>query len=545
MRVPDMLQQYNRNVSQKVSVAAPTPASQQLVESAGELTVGNIFEGTVNEMSRGQVVLGLSNGETLAARIAGKLDLNVGQSMFFQVKSNNGTQVEIKPYTNGNMNNPTLLKALDAAGVPVNDRMLSMVNKMMEEQLPIDKQSLLDMAHLAYSQNDIDVTTIVQMTKLDIPITAEMAAQFENYKMDQSAITEQMHQFIERLPQAFLNSEIAEAGAWNLHTQILETMLGEEITVYENTQNVQELPEEIVNPESDNLEEPEQITKQQKDYEANTLGRELDAKQLAELGKQLQGFSSLADDQDLFTDGKLNAELSVKDFLKELAGKLMMEDFSEGASAKQLLSGKPYQTLLRNVMEQEWLVKPEDLKTTNKMKELYQKLEGQMEQLEQVLKQTGQAASQLGKAVTNVKDNIEFMQQINQNYQYLQIPLKLTGQTAHSDLYVYSNKKNLMDPEGELTAFLHLDLEHLGSTDVSIRMQKKQVHTDFFLADDESYDLIMEHMDILEARLEAKGYNCTISVENKKKKIDFVEDFLKKDQKAAERVHRYSFDVRA
>ena len=110
---------------------------------------------------------------------------------------------------------------------------------------------------------------------------------------------------------------------------------------------------------------------------------------------------------------------------------------------------------------------------------------------------------------------------------------------------MYTNKKSLADREGDLTAFLHLDLDNLGSTDVSIRMRGKKVHTDFFLSDDKSYDLIFEHIDLLEERLEKKGYQCTIQVQNKEKKINFVDDFLKKDQPSTGRLHRYSFDVRA
>jgi flagellar hook-length control protein FliK len=102
-----------------------------------------------------------------------------------------------------------------------------------------------------------------------------------------------------------------------------------------------------------------------------------------------------------------------------------------------------------------------------------------------------------------------------------------------------------MEPEGDLTAFLHLDMEHLGSTDVSVRMHDKQVHTEFYLADDNAYRLLMEHMGQLQERLENKGYMCTIQVSNQEKKVDFVEDFLKKDQPATGKVHRYSFDVRA
>lgn len=89
------------------------------------MTVGNVFEGTVNDIKNGTVTLGLANGQTVQARIAAGVQLAVGQAMFFQVKSNDGTTVEIRPYTNGNLNNPTLLKCTGCSrhsGRTKNDR---------------------------------------------------------------------------------------------------------------------------------------------------------------------------------------------------------------------------------------------------------------------------------------------------------------------------------------------------------------------------------------------------------------------------------------
>ncbi len=67
---------------------------------------------------------------------------------------------------------------------------------MMEEQLPINKGSLWEMVKSTAAQPDIDVATIVQMRKLGIEVTPELANQFENYKQDQSAITSQMDAFL-------------------------------------------------------------------------------------------------------------------------------------------------------------------------------------------------------------------------------------------------------------------------------------------------------------------------------------------------------------
>ena len=50
---------------------------------------------------------------------------------------------------------------------------------------------------------------------------------------------------------------------------------------------------------------------------------------------------------------------------------------------------------------------------------------------------------------------------------------------------------------------------------------------------------------MLTEKLEAKGYSCDMKLENASKKVNFVEDFLKADEKTGGEVHRYSFDVRA
>lgn len=571
MQISDLVGQYSRNINQDISVAAPAPESQQLVDAVREMTAGNIFEGTVNELHRGEVVLGLSNGQTISAKLAGNISLSKGQSMFFQVKSNNGIQIEIRPYARGNLSNPILLKALDTAGIPVNERTVTMVNAMMEEQMSIDKQSLMDMARAVATQPEVDVTTIVQMKKLDIPVTPEMANQFTNYKLDQSAITTQMNNFLNGLPEAFSGETLTAQEAVGRNGEILDILFpgeldslgmgeadgvilvaGETGTAALEEGNGMTAETAAKETQSAALEaaeeagqEPEEIyIRRQMDYPEGSSGRLLTDAQAEKLGRQLLEIPQLAGNERLFPEGRLNLELSPKELLFELQRSLQHAGTAD-SSIKKLLADEPYQKLLKELFEQEWLIKPEDLKTTDKINDLYQKLEHQMSQLERMFEQTGMDKSQLMRAASDVRGNVEFMNQINQNYTYLQIPLKLSGQNVHSDLYVYTNKKSLADRDGDLTAFLHLDMDHLGSTDVSIRMRGTKVHTDFFLADDKSYDLLLAHMDILEERLERKGYQCTIQVQNKEKKVDFVEDFLKKDQPSTGRLHRYSFDVRA
>ncbi len=248
-------------------------------------------------------------------------------------------------------------------------------------------------------------------------------------------------------------------------------------------------------------------------------------------------------------DLKLNTQLNVRELLDAIAKQLQETPEADKGAVAKLFSGKEYQALLKDVIEKQWTVKPQELKEPHKVEELYQRLDRQMAQIEQLAKHTGMNTGQLSQSAQQVRNNIDFMNQINQAYTYVQIPLKMANQNAHSELYVYTNKRNLRRQEGELSAFLHLDLEHLGSTDVSVKMLDKNVTTRFYLSDDASYDLVEAHLPRLQERLKKLGYNCTVTVENREEKVDFVEDFLQKGQpaKAASRgmVHRYSFDVRA
>ena len=577
MQISDMLGQYNRNVTAGSENLTGVKGVEQLVSSLKELKVGNVFEGTVNAMKNGQVTLGLSNGQTILARLDGKLSLTVGESMFFQVKRNDGTQIAIRPFSGtGNAANPTLLNALFAAGLPANEKNLNMVDAMMREQMSIDKQSLNEMMKAVLSNEKVPVATIVQMTKLHLPISPEMAAQFENYQNDSHAILNEIDTMIEDLPGIFEEETLSQKQIVNLNHGLLDVIGNGEIiqetanmdaqkmanmvshagqeTPDDSTMNLQELPDTV--PQS-----AEEV------FAKDTLGSLLSLEQAEALTRQLQEIPEVALNGHLFTQEmqeeeivpKLNLHLSAAQFLKEVDENLMQavksgtlstpDVFGETADgpAGKLLSSKTYAAVLKNVLEQQWLLKPENLKEKEKISELYERLNHQMEKIEQVLKESGIQRTSLSETMNDIRSNIEFMNQINQTYTYVQMPLKLANQNANGELYVYTNKKSLHDPESELSAFLHLELDHLGTTDVSIKMRPKtkEVSTNFYPDDDEAYRLIAQNMPILEDRLTRKGYHCTMTVTKGEKDVHFVDDFLKKDQRSVGTLHRYSFDVRA
>ena len=208
MQISDLVKQYHQAISSGAETLTGTKGVENLVASLRSLTKGNIFEGTVTSVKNGRVTLSLSGGQQVMARLDGKISLMEGESMFFQVKSNDGTQIAIRPFAiDGAGANYTLMQALSAAGLSAQPEYLSMVDRMMEEQMPIDRESLQQMARLVNANPRIDVQTLVQMQKLGIPITVENASQFENYMNDSQAITRELDALIEQFPQSLTGTE--------------------------------------------------------------------------------------------------------------------------------------------------------------------------------------------------------------------------------------------------------------------------------------------------------------------------------------------------
>ena len=652
MQIRDMLGQYSQNVKNGTEELMSAQGTQKLVSSMQELEPGSTFEGTVNSVKNGKVVLALGNGQTITARLDGKVSIQPGESMFFQVRSNDGTTIALRPYVQaGNINNPILLNALTAAGVPATERNITMVDSMMKEQMSISRQSILDMGRVVGSNPNVNVNTAVLMTKIGLPVSAEMASQFENYMVDQHAIVDEMDLAMNQLARHLGDAHLGEEQSFELYGKVLDILNGEGETSAQTTDGLQQNDTGTMVNAGENIE-TEAAVQQSKDGAAaegvqkqvqqqntkdlismgaagqeqsagvaentenivgeqtagnaaqsmqtgidaadvlkntqadtavdfknvqgqtDTLEQILDQNGLDHLKRLLQNIPTLTgntdlfevqEEEDVFVDtmsgddaGKkafelaqaepevtLKQSMTAEDFLNTLRDALKQNQEYGFAGMTKLFGSKEFAAILKNRAEKQWLLEPEQLREASKVSDLYERLDHQMKQMENVMKAAGVTQNSFVQTAADIRSNIEFMNQINQVYTYVQLPLKLSGQNASGDLYVYTNKKNLNDPEAELTAFLHLDLENLGSTDVSIRMKDKNVKTNFYIADDASYDLIEKHLPVLEKRLAQKGYRCSITMSKEEKKVEFVEDFLQRDMPQAGTLHRYSFDVRA
>ncbi len=535
MRLSSNISQVHQNITGNVDLKDTSSMEQGLrngMEVIQGKSPGQSVTGEVILRDGNDILLELGKNQLLQAKLEGGMMPQTGQMLSFQIKNSSSAKVVLMPLFENLSQDPNVSKALQAAGLPENSITAAMVKAMMQEGLPIDKQSLYQMNRYINANPQVDIQTLVQMQRLSIPVTPENIMQFEAYKNYQHQMSESLTDIVDAFAQTF--QEITGSGnqqeGINFYKEILG-ILTEELSASGTEDNPQSLEQTGINPNLAAAGEGNSGLEQ----EVLLPQKEMDA-----LIEQLKK----AGVPDELTNAVADGKIGRKEFLQEISKLLSQDALPEKEALFKLLEGKEFKHLLKNEMSKQWMMQPEEVAKEHSVDKLYEKLNSQMNRLNELLTQTGRAATPLGKAVSNVTGNIDFMNQLNQMFTYVQLPLKMQSQNANGDLFVYTNKKSLAKKDGSVSALLHLDMEHLGSLDVYVALSNQKVSTKFYLADDSALDLIMQNINILNERLESRGYSMSAEFVNRDEKTNVMDEILKQGKNVSV-LAGYSFDARA
>lgn len=553
----------NTRVSGANSAAAQHAGGSLTNRYIQALRPGETLQGEVVAKNGSQVQIKVSDDMILEARVDGELSLEIGRLMSFEVR-NNGQNLMLSPLFANTASQANALKALEMASLPVNQTTVSMTGLMMEAGLPIDRASLQQMFREVTSFPEANLSDIVDLHRLGLEVNEENLAQIDSYKNLTYKLVDGMREALGTLPESMraMVSEGNAEGAVRIFQGLLQMageLTGEEFFA--------------ALPEGDDAQpEAEKADREGQDFRKTVLTdmvkRADDPDEAQTPGGPEKG-AAVIKEQDvpdrfhrpLLTlqgrDGEIAGELA------KLARALGDGNLTEQVKALQRLLEHGIQkrdtellealvsdrqagkTLTEGIMRL-WTVAPEEVADPDRMEELYSRLDRQLKSLAQTLEQNGQSQSPAFKAVNGMSQNLDFMQQINQAYTYVQIPLRLQQGEAHGELYVYTNKRNLSAGDGQISALLHLDMDHLGPVDVYVAMQAEHVNTRFYVRDDEMLDFLEKHMDLLTARLQKRGYSCDFAMQVRERgagEKSGVMEILAGEH--AQPISMYAFDVRA
>lgn len=590
MRLTDLLQSTIKSSSQQAA-AATEATFPKMVKS---LVPGTTIQGEIIAKNGNEVQIRIDKDTVLQARLEQDVNVEEGQNIRFQVK-NNGTTLTLSPLLTNTAQADNVYKALQMAGLPINESTVAMTDEMMKLGMSIDSRSLQNMFKDVVTHTDASATDVVFLHKMDMPLTESNLRQIQNYTELQHEVVKGMQDVTDAL-QGLINgtggADIAAGGDVAAGATGVDA---DTLTQYQNL--VKELISDTLmgmlpdgagaSGEGTGGNLTGGITGAALAGETLAGGITGDALAAGVSGAALAG-EALADAplsgnaafvkgvlQDATFSELLNNGLVTEEeaagFLKEAAGLLtekgitlsgnttqeMMKallditagNTQEAESLQRLFSGKVWKNLLERSVKTQWSLTPETLPKEGEVGKVYEKIIKSLHTLNETLQQSGAQNTALQESITNLSENIDFMNQLNQMYTYVQLPLKMQNGEKNGELYVFTNKRSLAEKDGEVSALLHLTMEHLGPLDVYVKMNQGKVSTEFTVEKEETLLFLEKNMSILTDRLQKRGYDisCKMKVKDEAGEPENpVERLLTEKQNGAVSVHaQYAFDVRA
>lgn len=487
---------------------------------------GQMFTGVISDINSSDVKIILDNNQTLLAHMAEPVDMNIGDAITFLVKENDGTSVTISPHVDSMsaVKDNAIFKALDINNISPTEKNYMIADSLINNNMPLDKASMQMVIRQAYKFPEADVNTIVTLDKLGIEVNDTTIRQYEDYLSG----THQLAANVDGLADSVVN-------------MLDETLMN----ISENGGTVRDtlsFTDELFSAICDETD----VTNAAADDGAFTDGKEFVegnniSKMLLELGVSETEVNHLMD------EGTNHLKL-----LNDINTLLHNANDADESMVMKLMGSDEYKAILKEAVRDKLSLDASDMKHPRELDELYRNIYDKTDRLMKSFQDMGgKSGQQLGEQARGMQERLDFIQSLNSMYTYAQIPVRFSEQIANSELFVYMNKKAMKTSKEDVSAMLHLDMEHLGPTDVHVSLSRDIVHTRFYVCDEESARIIDEHMTMLEKAINDSGYsliNETIMKEKQHDNAGEAENMVTKNitgHDIEKSIRRYSFDIRA
>ena len=577
------------------------------------MSPGETLQGEVVSVNGNEVTLKIADNAVISAKLEQSMNVAVGQKMMFEISNNSNGQVALRALFTNLAQEQLATNALQMAGIETNGQTAQMISGLMKEGMPIDMQTLQSVYRDIVKYPETDQSLLVHMHKIGMETTPQNVEQFQalvNYEERVAGtINELIHEIPVELKNMAQNGDMARVMAVTqelvsliFEHEAMTTPEGMQSTVLNSeatAENVSGQNGEVQNTVAGNNAEGTVVSQTGEDatVQQSAMDKALAALEEA-LNPQNQAHTLVDGDENgqvanaltattgedttaLSTNDKILSGVLTKAEYTELANTLEQSGFSKEAVAlvkngnlpldelftalKAELAGKDaavagklwdnqaFSKLMTKQLQSAWLLNPAEVENGKNVTDFYNRINQQVNSVISSMSQSLAESSVLTQSLQQFQENVDFLNSLNQFMPYVQLPLKMNGHSATGDLIVYADKKSLAAGKDTVSAALHLDMQHLGMVDVFVKMQDKNVTTDFCLENEETLNFIAEHIDMLSERLERRGYNLNTQMKVKDTQMSLKEDILPQtpgsdlsvDSSVGGTTAIYRFDVRA
>ncbi len=528
------------------SMAGNVPVTRAVSSSMlANMEKGTVFSGDIIDVRNSFIKILLDGNQTITAKAGDNSNLNIGDYIRFMIKDNTGDQILIKALNVDNSHTNPLIMALKSANIPVTEDNMNMISEMMRNEMPIDANSVNEMYKNISMFEKSNPKTIVNLVRHEIPLNETNIAGYEKYINDGHRLNYELSSIVDDIPKALDSvSQKDASAAKNIFNEIINN-LPDFVEVQGNIDiAADENIFKFINDEAGIVLPDKSLSNEV--VTDNSIGVDLSNEAVTDNSVGVDNSAAETSANELLENTALNGNnIPNKEFLLKLSNDLNDNQFSA------LLKNEKVLKYIKAGILKEFSIDVNKLNSNGEefkdnIKTLYEKLENKIRQLEADFKNYPKEAANLLEKTNGLKQNLSFMNEINQMASYVQLPLKFSESTNHGDLYVYNKNHGKLADKEVLTAFMHLDMDNLGATDVDIKLENERLSTNFSLADDLSAKIVEEHLSELKERLTLAGYNVSINVKTEKttEEENPFEKVLEIDRPKMS-IKRFSFDVRA
>lgn len=554
--------QFNRYQTGNVTGTRPeTVVNNDTQEASGNVALaqaeqGQTFTGQIVDVNGSQVTIQMEGNLMLQARMSETVNLNMGDTIAFLVKENSGNTVMIQPLASDlqAMKNQTIFDLLEKNQLSPSDKNYQIAETLLNENMPVDRASMQKVLQQAYKYPDASIQTLVSMNKMQLPVTEQTIAGFEQYQTNQHVMMQALSGMTEEI-----TAYMSEPDGMREMLQVLSD--AQDLPVLNADAMLQELEQTTgdalfaqgqINAgmelqATDMTGNPLVLSAEQVSAFAEKFG--MTEEQLTDFTKQLQDMHFDAQTiQTLYTQSDTTMQLV--NHLQVLVAGAADKSMIDAETMKAFFMSDGMKELLEAAVKEKFTLNPEKMQYPQEVSDLYKGIYEKMEHLmQQMSGHTGSSGQHLSESAKGMQERIDFLQNLSNLFPYAQIPVRMEGRDGNADLFVYMNKKRMQEKKEDVSALLHLDMEYLGPTDVHVSLRGTMVHTKFYVEDEESAKIIDAHMTQLEQAIAENGYSLTNEVimreptlhpETEKNAV--VKEMFGDD--IEKRVKRYSFDVR-
>ena len=210
--------QINRSVGQMSSYGVARSGMNQIRQ-------GDVIRGEISDLRNNEITITLENNTLIKGQIADSSSLSIGQTAAFRLSSISPSGILLDAIPNSYTETELTLinKALEEASLPATERNQSAVKALMDNLMPINKQSIQQLMQQAYDLGTDDMETLCLMNRKQYPVTADSVAQFGAYRNGTHSLLSRAETFATQIPQ--LLETLSENGPSNIVAMFGEKLL--------------------------------------------------------------------------------------------------------------------------------------------------------------------------------------------------------------------------------------------------------------------------------------------------------------------------------